>query len=129
MTENDKPILPIIPSKEDGRDWNVSEYLKDITEPQTLDLRDTLLPVRNQGKYGTCAAQSAACLKEWQEHNESNFSEYMSPQFVYNNREYWNNDIKDGYDPNEDYGMECRDVMKILNKVGICSENMYPFTI
>ena len=40
--------------------------------------------------------------------------EYLSPQFFYNNRNYWNNNIKDVDDLLEDYGMTGRDVMKIL---------------
>ena len=89
----------------------------------TCDYRNELLPVRNQGSQGTCYAQTAACVKEWQEKKR----EYFSPQFIYNNRDYWNNNKQDGEDINEDYGMEGRDVMKILRKRGICEEKLYPY--
>ena len=87
------------------------------------DYRDQLLPVRNQGAQGTCYAQTAACVKEWQEKNDS----YFSPQFIYNNRDYWNNGKQDGEDVNEDYGMQGRDVMKILKHCGVCKETVYPY--
>ena len=35
--------------------------------PDTLDYRKDLQIIRNQGNQGTCYAQSAACIKEWQE--------------------------------------------------------------
>ena len=87
------------------------------------DYRKELLPVRDQGKQGTCYAQSAACMKEWQEKKKT----YFSPQFIYNNRDYWNNDKLDGNDLREDYGMTGRDIMKILLNKGVCDEKIYPY--
>lgn len=91
------------------------------------DYRDQLMPVRNQGAQGTCYAQTAACVKEWQEKNTMTNDSYFSPQFIYNNRDYWNNDKQDGEDANEDYGMQGRDVMKILKHCGVCKETVYPY--
>ena len=73
-------------------------------------------PVRNQGSQGTCYAQSAACMKEWQEKKDINSSDYFSPQFIYNNR--INQDSS---------GMNMRDLMKILHKTGCCYESDYPY--
>lgn len=80
--------------------------------PDTLDYRPQLQKIRNQGGQGTCYAQSAACMKEWQE----KIDEYFSPQFFYNNRENDNDD-----------GMYGRDVMKLLMEIGICKEGTYPY--
>ena len=55
-------------------------------------------------------------MKEWQELKDVSFNQYMSPQFIYNNRE--NQDSE---------GMYGRDVMRILSKVGSCSETSYPY--
>lgn len=84
--------------------------------PEVVDHRKDLMPIRNQGAQGTCAAQTSACMKEWQERQEHNFDEYMSPQFIYNNRA--NKDSE---------GMFSRDVMKILSKVGSVPEKLYPY--
>lgn len=84
--------------------------------PATLDLRPDLQPIRNQGQQGTCAAQTSACMKEWQEKKDYGFDEYMSPQFIYNNRR--NQDSS---------GMFSRDVMSILHKVGSVSEHAYVY--
>ena len=120
--------LPVIKSPEDDRDWLYSNFLSlTDTLPKTLDLRSQLMPIRNQGQQGTCAAQAAACMKEFQEKKEHNFQDYMSPQFIYNHRVYWNNNKLDGDDRYEDYGMTCRDIMHILKNIGICSESLYPY--
>ena len=100
--------FPICESPEDNRDWSYSERLSlSDTIPIVLDYRDKLMPIRDQGSQGTCAAQTAACMKEYQESLDNNFKGYMSPQFIYNHRIYWNNNKQDGDDINEDYGMTC----------------------
>lgn len=108
--------VDITPSPVDERDYIVEAiYLaKDLPEEYTC--RDALLPVRNQGSQGSCAAQSAACMKEWQEKQDYGLNEYLSPQFVYNNRENASTS-----------GMYLRDVMKILHKKGICKESEYKY--
>lgn len=111
--------LNVKPSPIDTRDW-VSETVlpskRSISAPKTLDLRDQLQRVRDQGNQGSCAAQTAACMKEYQEKLDVGINEYMSPQFVYNNRS--------GYPESGMYG---RDVMKILRNVGCCTEKSYPY--
>lgn len=84
--------------------------------PSTLDLRRKLQPIRDQGQQGTCAAQAAACMKEYQERIDIKFKDYFSPQFVYNLRQ--NQDSS---------GMTLRDVMKILNQKGICTEHDFQY--
>lgn len=82
--------------------------------PPTLDLRPMLPPVRDQGATSTCAAHTAACMKEWQERVDTGFVGHMSPEFVY------------GFRANApDAGMTGRDTMDILHKKGICSEEMF----
>jgi len=93
-----------------------SIYSRATVVPMTLDLRRGLRPVRDQGAQGTCAAQSAACMKEWQEKKDINFREYFSPQFIYNLREN-----------SESEGMYGRDVMRILYHIGICPEKLYKY--
>ena len=111
----------IKPSPPDNRDYI---YRSNVTnDPElVLDLRNELQEVRDQGYQGTCYAQSACCMKEWQEKKDYGLNEYLSPQFFYNNRFNFNDDNEDN-----DYGMYGRDVMKLLLKVGICLESSYPY--
>jgi hypothetical protein len=78
-------------------------------------MRPELQPVRNQGNYGSCAAMTAACIKEYQEKKDIKLSCYFSPAFIYLNRE----DVKTE-------GMYPRDVMRILSKLGSCEEKYLP---
>jgi C1A family cysteine protease len=113
-------------SEYDNRDFIYENLIKlnNSSLPIMTDYRHQMLPVRNQGNQGTCYAQSAACMKEWQEFKDYNLNEYLSPQFFYNNRNYMNDDnlSNDG-----DNGMTGRDVMRILKNVGICKETEYKY--
>ena len=104
--------INITKSPEDERDYIAETiYPTESDYPTNLDLRKSLLPVRNQGSQGTCVAMSCACMKEWQELKDISFKEYMSPQFIYNNREN-----------QERAGMYGRSAMKILSTLGSCKE-------
>jgi C1A family cysteine protease len=113
-------ICNALVSPEDKRDYIFVGTTNEI--PRTLDYREDLQIIRNQGSQGTCYAQSAACIKEWQEYRDYGFKGQLSPQFFYNNRENKYDDKE-----NNDYGMQSRDVMKLLVSVGICTENIYPY--
>ena len=103
----------------DERDW-IAEQIhpnsNEIKLPIVLDYRFDQLPIRNQGEQGSCAAHAACVMKEWQELKNINLNEYMSPQFIYNNRK--NQDSE---------GMYGRDLMKILQKKGSVEENKYKY--
>ena len=92
--------------------------------PKIIDYRKDLLPVRDQGNQGSCFAMAASCMKEWQEKQDYNLNEYLSPQFLYNQRDNLYDNIK-----NNDEGMYARDVMKLLNKIGICYEKNYRYGV
>jgi len=106
-----------VPSPDDSRDWTAeSIYDSRVSLPNYVDHRYKLQAVRNQGRQGSCAAQTAACMKEWQENKDIGFNNYMSPQYIYNNRSNQNSE-----------GMFGRDVMKILSNKGCCFEKTYPY--
>ena len=110
--------LNIIPSPPDSRDWKYETIVKGsiINFPETLDWRMSMFTVRDQGYQGSCAAMSGAAMKDWQEIKDVGVNEYMSPQFIYNNRE---NKISEG--------MTIRDLMHILKDIGTCRESLHPY--
>jgi len=112
-------ILNAYVSPDDPRDFI---YSSDETVPSTLDYRPEMLPVRDQGKQGSCYAFCASSMKEFQELKNYGCNFYMSPQFIYNSRE----NLYDATKTNDD-GMYSRDVMKILHKKGVCAESDYPY--
>ena len=110
-------VFNLQPSPKDDRDFRLeSIYPYSVALPSTLDLRPGLPAIRDQGEQGTCSAQTAACMKEWQEKVDVGFRHHMSPQFVYNLRENYGSE-----------GMTPRDTMKILYHIGIVPESDYPY--
>ena len=98
--------------------------------PSSKDHRDQLTPIRDQGlsdyNTGTCMAQSAACMKEWQERHDyaasgRSFEEHMSPEYIYFHRR------RDGDDPEEDGGMRTHDLMRVLLHHGCCEEREHMY--
>lgn len=112
-----KYVFNLEPSPKDDRDYLLeSIYPNPVTLPKTFDTRKELPSVRDQGMEGTCSAQAAACMKEWQERVDVNFYGHMSPQFIYN--------LRNNYGT---AGMTPRDTMKILYHVGVIPEKDYPY--
>jgi C1A family cysteine protease len=111
-----------LPSPFDSRDWIAEQiYNKRSrgsrnTLPNRLDLRSDLQKVRNQGSQGTCAAQTAACMKEFQEKRDIDLNQHLSPQYIYNHRSNY---------PNS--GMYGRDVMRILKEAGVWRETEFKY--
>ena len=113
-------ILSVTPSPYDSTDlFYEKDFMSNqesIKIPRTLDLRTRLGLPRNQGRRGTCAAFTAAGIKESQEYIDTGFKNYFSPEFV-----YWYRTTKPGA------GMHGRNVMLILVEQGICTEVTLPY--
>jgi C1A family cysteine protease len=106
----------IKPSPYDSRDLKFSKVYREIALPVKTENWLTMLPVRDQGSQGSCAAMAAAAMKEWQEIKDVGLAEYLSPQFIYNLR-----------DDTSEEGMSNRDLMKILQDKGVCYEKSFPY--
>lgn len=102
-----------IQSSVDKRDYIFKSTITSL--PPTFEVKK-LQPARNQGNTQTCAAQVAACIKEYQENIDIGFNEYFSPQYVFDRR----SDLTMN-------GMTGRDTMRVLLKNGIVPEKLYPF--
>lgn len=100
----------------DVRDWKYEKLKVAVLFPETLDLRDDMFDVKDQGNYGTCSAMTASQMKENEEIIDVQLQEMLSPQYVYNLRKNY---------PEE--GMYSRDTMDILVKKGIVEERLYPY--
>lgn len=83
--------------------------------PQTLDLRSNMQPVRHQGNQGSCVAFAASCIIEYFAKKSRNVSLNFAPQFIYNCR------------ANSTEGMNPADCMKILHELGCPYERTYPY--
>lgn len=112
--------LGLFKSPIDDRDYKYGEKCTVLSLdalPETLDYRNQMNFIRDQGTKGACVAFATSAMKEWQERDIIGKNLYMSPEFIYDNRN--NRDIE---------GMNLRDAMDILLKSGICGEVAYPYS-
>lgn len=116
MKDFSKYKLNTRPSPKDIRDWKVSAIHPKVALPEIVDYRPMMFSIRDQGNTNACAAFAGSAMKEWQEKIDVNINDYMSPQFIYNNRA----------DLTEE-GMYMRDLMEILKEKGVCPESIFPF--
>ncbi len=99
-----------------------------------IDHSDNMSSVKDQGMLGSCVGFATASLKEWKEktehqkevlagkkdHREGKKYDY-SEQWI-----YWNCKKIDQW-PGED-GTSIRCAMKVLNKIGVPTENAWPYS-
>lgn len=93
-----------------AKDYKLVEHIASGPIKESVDLRNKLQPIRNQGKTDTCCAHAGCVIKEY----PTDFC-YFSPAFIYSHRE--NVPAK---------GMYGRDMMSILLNKGVCPEENYP---
>jgi hypothetical protein len=99
------------------------DYLQDLINippiPPTLDLRNNLFPIRNQGPYGSGTGYAACVIIEWQKANIGDYSKYLSPAYIYINR------------PNGtlNQGMYLSDACDILSNLGTCTDETFGYSI
>lgn len=122
--------LGALPSPPDQRDFQFgarssiksgNDNFKGVSQskkklPSYLDLRNKLPPIFDQGSKPSCVACVGACMKEYQERMDCGYNGHFSPDYIYFYRE------------NKPYsGMWPRDMMKILQKQGCCSNYKLPY--
>lgn len=67
-----------------------------FAQPETLDYREDMATVIDQGIDGNCLASAVAAMMEWKESGDNVLKNYYSPQFIFDNRQDLNElDISD----------------------------------
>lgn len=118
-------LLHCIPSAYDPRDYkylNFSLAAQNL-EVETVDYRDKMPPVFDQGQRGSCVAcASTWTVKAYQEVAEGDYPEGgLSPAFVYTLCKQ-----NDGAPHQE--GTQPRVAMKVMKKTGVCPEDDMPYS-
>jgi C1A family cysteine protease len=91
--------------------------------PTHVDLRAKCSPVVDQGELGSCTANAIVSgLREYLLKDKAAWVA-LSRLFL-----YWEERNIEGT-VNEDCGAAIRDGMKVLNKIGVCPENDWPYNI
>ena len=114
-------IFLVIPSPLDTRDWKfgtlATQSLLNQKLPVSVDLTKFMLPIRNQGQLPTCVAFAGSALREYIAKRDTNFQSYLSPNFIYLNR-----------DPLVG-GMYIRNMLRIIQKLGVPPENICQYNV
>lgn len=103
---------------------SIHNFLSDTSHINNVDLRHKCPIVYNQGKLGSCTANSIAFLYQYCEMKQNNNSLFTpSRLFIYYNERDMEGDI------NEDNGAEIHDGIHSLNTMGVCDELRWPYDI
>ncbi|WP_246309984.1 C1 family peptidase [Paenibacillus alginolyticus] len=115
--------------KRDQRDfrdyyYRSVNYIRESQLPRKVDLRKELSPIVNQGNLGSCTSNAIVSgLREYWLRQERDSTIRLSRLF-----HYWHERKLEGA-INRDSGATVRDGMKVLHKIGVCTEAEWPYRI
>jgi C1A family cysteine protease len=89
--------------------------------PSKVDLRSQCPPVYEQGQLGSCTANAIGAAFEYEVKRQRAKDFTPSRLFIYYNERVIGNSVE------SDSGATIRDGIKVVNKRGVCPENMWPY--
>lgn len=96
--------------------YKPKKHKRNVSNKVSVDLMHHMPPVWDQGKVGSCTAQSAlACLYKCLP------GKFIPSRYF----TYYNSRLIAGYTPNEDNGCSMQDVCKSVQKYGVCPEDVW----
>jgi C1A family cysteine protease len=123
-------VYPVKKDTPDLRDMHFRsvQFSTPATLPKSIDLRNFCSPVVDQGQLGSCTANAIACgLYEFLEVQKGTSKAadfiHLSRLFLYWHERSLENSV------GEDAGAMIRDGMKVLNTIGCCREEYFPYDI
>ena len=93
------------------------------TLPTTADLRPQCPPVYDQGQLGSCTANAIGAAFEFDQRKQGLTDFMPSRLFIYFNERTIEGTV------DSDSGAMIRDGMKSINKLGVCTEDDWPYDI
>jgi len=106
------------PSPKDYRDIKLDDVAMALPIPQSFFVNYKNIPVTMQYKRGSCVAHATAKRKEKVELEDTGVLTALSPRFLYS--------VIKKEDGNSEEGTAIRNGLKMLQKVGVCTEATYP---
>lgn len=114
-----------IKDSEDPRDFKLElKAAATSTElPESVDLRELLQSVKNQGKLSSCTAFATTAMVEFVRNKQKLLKWDASPLFTY----YATRKLKNATAQNT--GAQCRDALKSVVKDGVTKEEVWPYDV
>ena len=113
-----------VPDLPDARDYMFSAPDEVIAKlPPKVDLRSKCPPVYDQGQLGSCTANAIAGAYEFDQVKEGQPDFMPSRLFIYFNERVMEGTV------DTDAGAMIRDGIKSVAKLGVCTENSWPYDI
>jgi C1A family cysteine protease len=111
------------PDPRDSRDKLYDRVVATKQIPQDVDLREFCSPIENQKTLGSCTAQATVAALEFLLLKENKPYIDLSRLFTYYETRVRIDTV------NEDSGGFLRDAIKVVNKIGVCKEELWPYQI
>lgn len=107
--------------KFDERDYYFKNHplSKSVQLPKSIDLREKMPPIYDQGELGSCTANAGCANKSYFINNRVE----LSRLFLYYKERLIEGTVY------EDSGASIRDICIALTKYGVCEENLFPYDI
>jgi len=124
LKPRDKKYYGWTPEFPDHRDIMFSLPQKMKKLPTKVDLRVDTLPTYDQGALGSCTANAISAAYAFDVLKQKEEAFYIpSRLFIYYNERVIEGTV------NQDSGAMLRDGIKSINKVGVCTEDSWPYDI
>lgn len=124
MTDNLEDFkLGWLPDLPDIRDFTFSGSTPIKSLPTAVDLRKTDSPIYNQGSLGSCTGNAIGGMFQFVNRKMGHSDFIPSRLFIYYEERKIMGTIK------KDSGAFIRDGMKVISKLGVCTEIMWPYNV
>lgn len=112
------------PDRPDVRDIMYEAVKPKIELPPKVDLRAQMPPIRDQGELSSCTAFSIGTVLDFIRRKQNEKPTFVpSPLFIYYNERLWENTVAD------DGGAYIRTGIKVVNRIGFCPEELWPYNV
>lgn len=110
------------PDRPDIRDLKFGDIAPKIELPKKVDLREKMPPIRNQGALSSCTAFAIGSALNFQRMYQKEKPAFVpSALFIYYNERLQENSV------NSDDGAYIRTGIKVVNKIGFCPDDKWPY--
>jgi hypothetical protein len=131
-------VVPNIPDERDYRFYSMPNEIRilgaESPPPPAISWEQEMTPPKYQGRMGSCVAFAFCALKEWQEAKEhkqevddGKFDHRKNEEYNFSEQWLYWNCRKMYSDPVTQGGVYLRTALKVLQKIGVPTEEAWPY--